>query len=186
MMSTLQNLLGRKETKIEASDLEKLAHREIDIEKLRLAVSADIAIAERVVANKLISTDDVAAETEKLRDLQSRARDLVAAIAAIRGRRLEAIKDTYLARAGELRAIAREKNHELTTLEAQTGKLLAELGELESIPFTPHILAFEPKDHTCCYTPKSVRLRGEVSKLLSEADALEKKTVTGDGTVDVA
>jgi hypothetical protein len=181
MMGTLQHLLGRKE----ASDLEKLARREIELDAQRRVVSADVVAADGAVATKLISSDDVTEEVKKLEGLRSRVRDFESAIAAIRRRRVEVIRDGYLAHAGELRAIAQGKKHDLETLEGQTSKLLASLSQLEEVPFTPKILSFETRDHTGAYLPKSQKIRSEISKLEADASQLERKSVPVDGHVDI-
>jgi hypothetical protein len=177
--------------------IETLATREAQLAAMAAQVGARLAEVEAQAGDSFLDGDEH--PMREVIDLRLQADTLTAALAALERRKEPARLARRRAEAAEFRRQAEEKRSELTRLEQQTSRLLAELSKIEGVPYTASILASQPvgswldieckpnrrlhlaahellKDVGATYaTPRSRTLRAEVEALEVKAVIIERE-----------
>ena len=176
--------------------IETLATREAQLAAMAAQVGARLAEVEAQAGDSFLDGDEH--PMREVVDLRLQADTLTAALAALERRKEPARLARRRAEAADFRRQAEEKRSELTRLEQQTSRLLAELGKLEGF-HTASILASQPvgswldigyepnrrlhlaahelaRDIGATYaTPRSRTLRAEIEELEAKAIAIERE-----------
>ncbi|MGO9008597.1 MAG: hypothetical protein ACLQPN_00725 [Bryobacteraceae bacterium] len=152
--------------------------QELQLTKRKMATQVALSAIEDEAGMVVLDAEesgsgDVAAAFDRIGRAHAEIRAIGSAITACRARRLEAIRADRAAKVAALRKQASEKSSALLSLEAKTGKLLAQLAEMEGCPYQAG------------GTAKSSLLRAEIADLERKANDSERDDVPVSGEISL-
>ena len=162
-------------------DLNFWSKKELSLLNRKLELQRSLAGLEAEAAALMLdgeAEDETATSTPRgsldmVARVQAEIRAHEGAIRGCRVRRLDAIKAARATEAAGLREQVHERSKELKSIESKTGKLLAQLADLDGCAYRPEA------------TPKSALLRAEIEQLERAALDIEQSDIPDAGMVDV-
>jgi hypothetical protein len=167
-----------------AAEIIALGQREVELLHERQAKASQLKEAEAEAGVAYLDSQPTGAVDQVLK-LQAEIAAIGRAMGVCQLRRLDAIRSKWKIEARELQRQAAEKQRELGNVEAKTGKLLAQLSEIEGVVYNPEILLRQGDADGQLLVPGSARLRAEVDHLQGSASELEQRDLPKAGNIDI-
>lgn len=169
-----------------AGEVDHLARKEIELTRTKQLRTRELSEAEHGAG--LAYLEERSTSFDQVIRLRAEIDAIGNAVKTCRTARLEAIKNKFLVIAQQAQREAAEKQGELEKLVEKTTIHLQALSSLENVPYSAYILSCQPAGDLTIHgnhTPKSERLRAEISQLKRRAWELENKKISNAGELDL-